>query len=79
MVKILFLVIIDQKAEHVLCEEMSYIGSLISYWSILNVQDFLSLLFLVSILAITVVINHVFKCFIDSKPAGRKTVLGKRS
>ena len=47
------------------------------YWSTLQIHDFLAVIGISVIMLLIVGINAFFGIFIDSKPAGRKTVIGK--
>ena len=47
------------------------------YWSTLHIHDLLAVIGISVIMLLIVGINAFFGIFIDSKPAGRKTVIGK--
>jgi hypothetical protein len=47
------------------------------YWSTLQIHDFLAAIGISVIMLAIIGINTFFGIFIDSKPAGRKTVIGK--
>jgi hypothetical protein len=56
---------------------MEYWEDLPSYWRSLTMSDMLGILWIVFMVLVTIASNVLFDNFIESKPAGRKTVLGK--
>ena len=50
--------------------------NLLSYWSSLRSSDILTALYFIFIIFIVILSNHFFIAFVNSKPEGRKTVLG---
>jgi hypothetical protein len=48
-----------------------------AYWSSMNVCDLVTIMWIVIMVALTLAINIMFAGFIQSKPSGRKTVIGK--
>ena len=48
-----------------------------AYWSNMNVFDMVTIIWIVIMVALTLAINIMFASFIQSKPSGRKTVIGK--
>ena len=53
------------------------LGDLPYYWSSLHIHDLLAVIGISVIIMFIIGINAFFGIFIDSKPAGRKTVIGK--
>ena len=51
--------------------------SYIVYWSNLDYLDILGTIFILFMILLLVYSNYIFHRFVESKPAGRKTVLGK--
>ena len=49
---------------------------LLSHWTSLSTADILTAAYLVLLIVFVVVCNLLFESFVDSKPEGRKTVLG---
>ena len=47
-----------------------------SHWSSLTTSDILTAIYLLLLSLTAIISNHLFSCFINSKPEGRKTVLG---
>jgi hypothetical protein len=47
------------------------------YWSSLKLPDLLAIIWIVIMVFFTIASNLLFVSFIESKPAGRKTVIGK--
>ena len=50
--------------------------SYIAYWGNLNHLDILGAAFILLMILLIVFSNYLFNRFVESKPAGRKTVLG---
>ena len=48
-----------------------------AYLSNMNVFDLVTIMWIVIMVALTLAINIMFASFIQSKPSGRKTVIGK--
>ena len=55
---------------------MAATESYIAYWMNLNYLDILGTLFILLMILLIVYGNVIFHRFVESKPAGRKTVLG---
>ena len=51
---------------------------LTAYWSSLTTSDILTTIYVIFLILIAILSNHLFIAFINSKPEGRKTVLGKK-
>ena len=51
---------------------------LLSHWTSLSTADILTAAYLVLLIVFVVVCNLLFESFVDSKPEGRKTVLGEQ-
>ena len=49
---------------------------LTSHWSSLTTSDILTIIYLLLLSLTAITSNHLFILFINSKPEGRKTVLG---
>ena len=49
---------------------------LLSHWTSLSTADILTAAYLFLLIVFVVVCNLLFESFVDSKPEGRKTVLG---
>ena len=47
-----------------------------AYWMSLQLPELLAILYILTMMFITIASNVLFASFIESKPAGRKTVLG---
>jgi hypothetical protein len=56
---------------------LSYMEEYISYWHNLKLQDLFGIIFLLIMVLVILASNMLFRSFVESKPAGRKTVLGK--
>jgi hypothetical protein len=48
----------------------------INYWENLKLPDFLGIIFIFFMVLVTIASNMVMSKFFESKPSGRKTVLG---
>ena len=48
-----------------------------AYWNYMNMFDLVTSMWIVSMVALTLAINMMIASFIESKPSGRKTVIGK--
>ena len=57
---------------------MDYMEEYIKYWKTLGLADLLGTLFLIFNIVATLSSNMLFNSFVESKPSGRKTVLGKK-
>ena len=68
---------LKEQFDLILHQNMTYLKNLIIYWGSLDTQDLLTVMFLASIMFATIAIDILFRMFINSKPAGRKTVIGK--
>ena len=53
--------------------------ALLSHWASLTTGDVLTAIYLVLLVVFVVACNYLFESFVDSKPEGRKTVLGQLS
>ena len=51
---------------------------LTSHWSSLTTSDILTAIYVTFLILFAILSNHLFIAFINSKPEGRKTVLGKK-
>ena len=49
---------------------------LLSHWSSITMADLLTAAYLIILVLFVIGCNHLFTNFVDSKPEGRKTVLG---
>ena len=47
-----------------------------SHWSSLTTSDILTAIYLLLLSLTAITSNHLFSCFINSKPEGRKTAIG---
>jgi hypothetical protein len=56
---------------------MDTLENLLTYWKSLELGDLFSIIWIVIMMFFTNSISGLFENFIESKPAGRKTVLGK--
>ena len=52
---------------------------LLSHWSSITLPDLLTAAYLIILVLFVIGCNHLFTNFVDSKPEGRKTVLGQLS
>ena len=52
---------------------------LLSHWASLTIDDVLTAIYLVLLVVFVVTCNYLFESFVESKPEGRKTVLGQLS
>ena len=50
---------------------------LLSHWSSITIADLLTVTYLIILVLFVIGCNHLFTNFVDSKPEGRKTVLGE--
>ena len=48
-----------------------------AHWSNMNLFDLVTIMWIVSMVALSLAINMMLASFIESKPSGRKTVIGK--
>lgn len=58
---------------------MYYLEEYTSHWKNLKLPDMLGILFILCVMLVTIASDILFKDFVQSKPPGRKTVLGKES
>ena len=58
------------------CKDMKSLRDLVAHWQSLTTWDFIILFWISSIIFGVLLVTYLFKSFIDSKPTGRKTVLG---
>ena len=58
--------------------DSSMLTGLLSHFTSLSSADILTAVYLVLLISFVVVCNLLFESFVDSKPEGRKTVLGKK-
>ena len=56
---------------------MEYLQDLPAYWSNLNHRELLAIPWIGLLVLFTITSNYLFVKFIESKPIGRKTVIGK--
>ena len=56
---------------------MDKLENLLTYWRSLTVGDLFYIIWIVIMMFFTNSISSLFENFVESKPAGRKTVLGK--
>ena len=54
-----------------------FVENMFAYWRTLQLPEVLTLLFSLAMMFATIVSLMCFASFIESKPSGRKTVLGK--
>ena len=52
---------------------------LLLHWASLTIGDVLTAIYLVLLVVFVVGCNYLFESFVESKPEGRKTVLGQLS
>ena len=57
-------------------EDMKSLRDLIAHWQGLKTWDLIIIVWIFSIIFGILLVIYLFKRFIDSKPSGRKTVLG---
>ena len=57
----------------------TYWEELTVYWKNLQLRDLLAILYSSILILLTLVSNIAFRSFVESKPDGRKTVIGKYS
>jgi hypothetical protein len=50
----------------------------ITYWKNLELTDLLNIILILCMVLVTIASNMVFRKFSESKPSGRKTVLGNK-
>ena len=58
---------------------MNWLENLRTHWNSLGIGDLFSVICVFIVMLITIVCNVLFTNFIESKPSGRKTVIGKIS
>ena len=56
---------------------MEVLNNLWSHWSSSSLQDLITGIFILIVIFVTIFIHQLFESFINSKPSGRKTVIGK--
>ena len=49
-----------------------------AYWMNLQLSELLAILYILLMMFVTIASNVLFASFIESKPAGRKTVIGNK-
>ena len=60
-------------------EVIAMLTPLLLHWASLTMGDVLTAIYLVLLVVFVVACNYLFESFVDSKPEGRKTVLGQLS
>ena len=56
---------------------MKDLEDLPAYWMNLKLHDLLTIIYILFMMFVTLASNVIFANYLDSKPAGRKTVIGK--
>ena len=66
-----------QAAHWVSIVQCTMLTHLLSHWSSITLADLLTAAYLIFLILFVIGCNHLFTNFVDSKPEGRKTVLGQ--